>query len=105
MGMEMDRQTGRLAQRLEKNLGGSRFQQTRHVLDGDDMSAGFFKLGGKARIIFEIIFRTRRIQQIAGVADGRFAELVLLGNRIHRNAHILHPVQAVEDAEKINPAL
>lgn len=73
--MEVDRQTGRLTQRLEQNPGGGRFQQARHVLDGDDMSSGLFKLGGKVGIIFEIVFRTSRIQQIAGVADGRLANL------------------------------
>ncbi len=46
--MEVDRQAGRLAQCLEQHLGGSRLQQTGHVLDGDDMGTAFSRSAASA---------------------------------------------------------
>jgi hypothetical protein len=105
MRVEMDRQVGRVLQRLEQYPRRLRLQQPRHVLDGDDIGAGFFQLGGKRRIVLEVVFRAGGIQNVAGIADRRLADPVLLGDRVHRDAHVLDPVQAVEDAEDVDAAL
>ncbi len=59
----------------------------------------------RSGIVLQVVLRARRIEDVAGVADRRFAELVLFGHGIHRDAHVLDPVQAVEDAEEIDAAL
>ena len=105
MRVEVDRQACGFTQRLEQHLGGSRLQKAGHILHGDDMRAGLFELSGKCRVVLQVILRTRRIQEIARVADHRLAELVLFDDRIHRHPHVVDPVQAVEDAEEIDPAL
>ena len=60
---------------------------------------------GKRRIVFQVVFRPGGIEDVARVADRRFADLVLLGDRVHRDAHVVDPVQAVEDAEDVDAAL
>ena len=102
--VEMDRQVGRLAQRLEQHARRRRLQQPGHVLDGDDMGAGLLQLLGQRDIVFEVVFGARRIEDVAGVADRRFAELVLGAHRVHRDAHVLDPVEAVEHAEQVDAA-
>jgi len=104
VGVEMDRQAGRLAQRLEQDLGRGRLQEARHVLDRDDVRAGLFQFGGERCVIFQVVFRPGGIEDIAGIADRRLAELVLLGDRVHRDAHVLHPVEAVEHTEEVDAA-
>ena len=100
----MDRQVRRLAQRLEQNRAAPRLQETGHVLQRDDVRAGFLQLIGQRDIVFEVVFRPGGIEDIAGIADRRFADLVFLRNRIHRDAHIVDPVEAVEDAEDVDAA-
>ncbi len=57
MRVEMDRQVGGLAQRLEQLPRRSRFQQSGHVLDRDDMGAGLFQLGRKRGVVLQVVFR------------------------------------------------
>ena len=102
--MEMDRQVCRLAQRLEQSARRGRLQQPGHVLDRDDVSAGLFQLAGHADIVVQIILGAVGIEDVAGIADGRFAELALAAHRIHGHAHVIDPVEAVEDAEQIDAA-
>ena len=102
MGVEVDRQNRLVAQRREKLLRRRRLQQPGHVLDADDVGAGLFQFAGEADIIFEIVFGAVGIEDVAGVADGGFAELARLDHRIHRDAHVLDPIEAVEDAEEIH---
>ena len=104
VGVEMDRQVGRLAQRLEQHARRGRLQQPGHVLDGDDMGAGLLELPGQRHVVVEVVFGARRIEDVAGVADRRFAELVLGAHRVHRDAHVVDPVQAVEHPEQVDAA-
>ena len=104
MRVEMDRQAGRLAQRLEQHLRGRRFQKPAMSFSAMIWAPAFSSSTGKIGVVFQIVFRPGRIEDIAGIADRRLAELVLLGNGIHRDAHVLDPVQAIEDAEEIDAA-
>ena len=100
----MDRQVGRIAQRLEQCAGRSGLQQSGHVLDGDDVRAGGLQFFRQANIIFQVVLGPRRVQNVAGIADRRFAELSLGNDCVHGDAHVLDPVQAVENAEKVDAA-
>ena len=68
------------------------------------MRPGLFEFGGQLGVIFEIVFRARRIEDVARIADRRLAEFVLLTHGVHRHPHVLHPVQAVEDTEQVDAA-
>ncbi len=57
VGVEVDRQVGRLAQRLEQHAAGRRLQQPGHVLDGDDVGAGRLQLLGQRDVVFQVVFR------------------------------------------------
>ena len=70
MGMEMNRQVGFLAQRREQDLGRRRFEEPGHILDADDMGAGPLQFAGQADIVVEVVFGPRRIENVAGIADG-----------------------------------
>ncbi len=104
MGVEMDRQIGFFTQRLEKHTCSRRLQQPRHILQRNDMRAGLFNLLGQIDVIFKVVFGAVRIENIACIADGCFAELILFQNSIHRHAHVFNPVEAVEHAEDIHAA-
>ena len=48
--------------------------------------------------------RPLRIEDVAGVADRALADLAAVDHRIHGDAHVLDPVEAVEDAEDVDAA-
>ncbi|SPU68989.1 Uncharacterised protein [Brucella neotomae] len=102
MCVEMDRQIGFLAQRLEQHARGGRLQQARHILDRNNMRASLFHFLRQIDVIIKVVFGAIRVQNIARIADRRFTELVFLQHRIHRHAHVLNPVEAVENAEQVN---
>ncbi len=103
--MEVDRQVRLLAERRDELPGGRRLEQTGHVLDADDVGAGLLQLVRQTDVIFEVVFGAVGIEDVAGVADGAFAELARLAHRLHGDAHVLHPVEAIEDAEEIDAGM
>ena len=54
-------------------------------------------------VVLQVVLGPVRVVDVAGIADRTLADLVVLDHRIHRDAHVLHPVEAVEDAEDIDP--
>ena len=69
------------------------------------MRASFFQLARHPHIIFEIVFRAGAVEDIAGVTNGTFTDAVRLIHRVHRNPHVLNPVEGIEHPEQINAAL
>ena len=55
-------------------------------------------------VVFQVVLRPRGGKDVAGVAQRALAQLALLAHRVHRDAHVLHPVQAVEHAEQVDAA-
>jgi hypothetical protein len=102
MGVEVDRQADLV---LERGIstGGGGFQEARHVLEPQHMGAGGLQLLGHGDVVLQVVFRAVGVEDVAGVADRAFADLAGLQHRIHRDAHVLDPVEAVEDAEDIDP--
>ena len=66
------------------------------------MRAGCFEFLGQRHIVFEVIFGPVGVQHVAGIADHALADLVGLDHRVHRDAHVLDPVEAVKDAEDVD---
>ena len=100
--MEVDRQavsSCSVATSLRRRGG---LQQARHVLEAEDVGAGLLQLVGQADVVLQVVLGAVGIEDVAGVADRAFAELVRLEHRVHRDAHVLDPVQAIEHAEDVD---
>ena len=53
-------------------------------------------------VVFQVIFGAVGVKNIPRVADRAFQNLVGVQHRIHRDAHVFHPVQAVKNPEYID---
>ena len=102
VGVEVDRQADLLAERRDQLPRRRRLEQPGHVLDAEDVGARRLELLGEADVVFQVVLRAARIEDVAGVADGALAELAGVAHRVHRDAHVLDPVEAVEDAEEVD---
>ena len=100
--VEVDRQPDLLFQRADQDFGRGRFQQTRHVFQAQNMRTCVAQLFRHANVVFQVIFRAIRVQNIAGIANGAFTDFTVLDDRVHGHTHILDPVQRVEHAEHID---
>ncbi len=56
-------------------------------------------------VVGEVVLRARRVGEVARVADARLEQRPRLEHRVHRDAHVLDPVEAVEDPEEVDAAL
>ena len=100
--VEMDRQADLLSQRLDQDAPPRGFSRPAMSLIAEDMAAGPLELLGELDVIGERIFGAVGIENVAGVADRAFGELAGLAHRVDRDAHVLDPVEAVEDAEQVH---
>ena len=75
-----------------------------HVLDAEDVHAGLLELLREVDVVLERVL-ARAVEQVAGVADRAFAERAGLEHGVDRHAHVLDPVERIEDAEEVDAAL
>ena len=80
----------------------ARLAQAGHVLDAEDVRAGALQLARERDVVLQVVLRLARIGEVAGVADRRLAQLARLAHGVDRDAHVLDPVQRVEDAEQVD---
>ena len=100
----MHRQVDGFLQGRDQQFGGLRLEEAGHVFDRDQMSAGVFQAARQVEVVLQIVLRTRRIGDIAGIAKADFRQsLRPLAHRPNAGLHRLHPVEAVEDAEYVDP--
>ena len=66
------------------------------------MRARCFQLVAHVHVVFQVIFCPVGIQDVTSVTDCALADLVLLLDSIHRNAHVFDPVQAVKHPKDVN---
>ena len=98
----VDRDVNLLAQLPDQHLRGVGARQPGHVLDAQDVRAHVAQLAGHRDVVVEVVLRARGVQQVAGVADGGFADRVRLEHGLHRDDHVLDAVEGVEDAEDVD---
>ena len=103
MAVEMDRHRHRILHGADQFIGSLGFQKAGHILDGDDVGPGPFQFLGHIHKILQIIFIPFRIQNVPGVAQGRFRHFVALPHRFNGQAHVVQTVQGVEDTEHVHP--
>ena len=104
VGVEMNRNADLLLQGVYQFLGRIGLEQAGHILDADGVGADVLQLLGQLYIVVQGIAGTGLVHNVAGVADGCLAELILLQDLIHGDGHAGHPVQGIEYAEDINAA-
>ncbi|SMX50740.1 hypothetical protein PEV8663_04786 [Pelagimonas varians] len=102
MGVEMDRQTDLFFQRFDQRPCGRGLEQARHILEPQNMRPCGLQLLPHGNVVFQVIFGAVRIQNIAGIANCALKHPAGIQHRIHRHAHVFHPVQAVKHPEHIN---
>ena len=102
MRVEMDRQADFGFQRFDQYFGCIRLEHAGHVFQAQNMGTGRFQLLAHSNIVFQVVLRSVRIKNVAGIANGTFANLTVLNHRIHRDTHVFNPVQAIKHAENID---
>jgi len=102
VGVQMHRYADVLLKRLDQLVGSQRLEQTGHVLDGQDMGPHLLKLFGHVQVIFQRILVPLGIGDVAGVADGGFADFAGPAYRFHGHLHAGGPVKRIKDPEDIH---
>ena len=103
MRMEVDGQINSLFESRHQPVGRFRFQQTRHVLDTEDVGAHFLQFTGHGNVILQVVLAAG--QDIPRVADGRLGYLAGAQDGVDGHPHALQPVEAVENAEHVDAAI
>ena len=103
MGVEVDGDADLLLEGGDELTDGGRVAEAGHVLDAQNVRAHFFELLGFIDVIFERIFRAVGVGDVAGVADGGFADgLAMFAGGFHSDLHVGKVVEGVEDTEDVH---
>ncbi len=93
MGVEMNGQPHLFFEGADQHARSGGFEQAGHVLEAQHMRACRLQFAGHADIVFEVVFRAVGVEDVARITDRAFADFAGLQNRIHRHAHVFHPVE------------
>jgi hypothetical protein len=102
VSVEMDGYADLVLQCRDEFTRGARSTQPGHVLDAEDVSAGGLEFTRHPDVVLEIVLGATRVAEVAGVADGRLRQLARCEHGIDRDAHVLHPVERIEDPEYVD---
>ena len=102
MGVQVNRNTDFLLQSADQFSGSSWFQQTGHIFNTQNVSTGSFQFFCFFHIVFQSIFITRSIHNVASIAQASFTDFVLFQSFVDGHFHTFQPVQRVEDTEYID---
>ena len=102
MRMQVDRYADGGFQAAYEAVCSLRLQQAGHILDGDNVGAGFFQLLRHVYIVFEVVFIASWVKNIAGVAQSCFGNLAGFTDSVDRKTHVIKTVQAVKNTENVD---
>ena len=105
VGVEVHRDVDLLLQRLDEGPRRRGAQQPRHVLEAEHVRARGLQLPAHRDVVGEVVLGPVGVEDVAGVADRALADAAALGHRVHGDAHVLDPVEAVEHPEHVDPGL
>ena len=74
VGVHVDGQVEALPKRVDELFGGAGAQQSRHVLDGEDVRPGVDDLLGQPQVVVEGVEVFCGVEQVAGVAEGHLGD-------------------------------
>ena len=103
VGVEVDRDPDRLAERLDEGRGGVGLAQPGHVLDREHVGPALFELPGEINVVGQRELLPLRIEDITGVADRRLADPAGIADGVHGYLHVRHPVERVEHPKDVDP--
>ena len=66
------------------------------------MGAQFLELLGQVHVVLQIVFGARGVEDVAGVADGGFADGADFQQGVDRQAHVVDGIEGIEDAEDVD---
>jgi len=102
VSVEVNRNADLFFQGLDQLVSGHRFQETRHILNSQNMGSPLFQFLGHANVVIQIILLSGLVENIAGVADAGFCNLTLIQRLIESDFHTLNPVERVKDTEDVD---
>ena len=105
VGVEVEGESDFVFEGFDELEGGVGFQEAGHVLDGEDVGAHFLELFGHPDVVSEGVFVALGVEDVAGVADGGFADAAGAADGLHGDLHVGEPVEGVEDAEDVHAFL
>ena len=73
---------------LTSACGGVGAAEPGHVLDGEEMGAHLLQFLGQLDVVLERILVAARVEDVAGVADGGFADGVGFLHGLHGDPHV-----------------
>nr|GFD50054.1 hypothetical protein [Tanacetum cinerariifolium] len=74
VGVQVNGDFDRFAQRGYQLGGRIGLEQASHILDAEDVRAGLLQLPGQREVVVEVVLGPAGIQNVAGVADAAFSE-------------------------------
>ena len=92
MRMKMNRQADLIFQRPDQCTCCSRLAHACHIFDADDIHTRTLEFFCHRHVIRQTVFRTRRIERIARIANRAFAQRTSFTHRINGDPHIFDPV-------------
>ena len=98
----MGRSGNFFAERGDQHGSRAGLEETRHVLDGQDVDAVLDKLLGEINVVIQRVLRLLGVRDVARVADGRLHDAVRLAHRIDAELEVIEVVERVEDAENVH---
>src|SRR5688572_29278038 len=98
----MNRDPDFLLERLDQAEGRVRTTKPGHVLNRQHVRAHFLQLLRELEVILERVLGVLRLDNIARVTDGGFANRVRVLHGLHRDRKIRRVVERIENAENIN---
>ena len=93
MRMQVDRQGNFVLQSTNQAISRIRLQQTRHILDANDVRAALLQLARHANVVIQVVLLAAGIQNVARVANGCFGNFALVEHFVQCNFHAGNPVQ------------
>ena len=100
--MEVNRQIDSIFQGRNEVVRCFRFEEAGHIFNSNDIGTGILQFFCHLDIVVEVIFRTGRVENIAGIAKSYFGNLACFTNGLYRFIHVIETVQAVEDTEDVD---
>lgn len=100
----MHRQPGLLAKRRNQLTRRAGSAHPRHILDADDVGPGGLKFSSDIEVVLEVILETGAVEEICRITDRPFAQRSALANRVHRDSHVVNPVERIKNTKQVNAA-
>lgn len=106
MGVHVDRDIGELVtESSDEKFSSFRFQNSGHVLDGEDVGLSLDELIGKFQVVLKVVLVSRLVSDISRVSNGGLDDSSGLSDGFHSYDKVGQVVERVEHAEHVHSVL